>query len=633
MATRQYVGARYIPIFADPVEWDNTREYEYLTMVQHVGETYMSKQDVPIGAPLPDVGQGEESTEYWVHMSNWNAQVETYRQEVLLYNGRISTLEDNLPIADFDSVNTVSNAISNLQTQIGNGFDATDNIAAVIGSGFDATDTIAAAITGEAQTREEQDDIRAITFETVADMKASTDLKAGMICKTNGYYATGDKGAAWYSISNSGTANEMDVIACGALYANLVLQNDYIYPEQIGAYGDGTNDDADVIQYALSICNNVILSNTYCIEKKITLDNKQTINGNGTLLCGSNFADTCMVLIGDTSCPKPHNVTDMDSNLTFNINLDCNFNVFTDGVHVSSSFRNMYRIKITHCSNIGVKTGVQPSNTNAYWLDSAENTYFIFGNNGNDNSTILSTAGNSLLLYADASDDYFAYVSCNNFMRCVYLDGYDRFGTIHPWNSATNLFTGSIALDTISGKAEFETLYCDGLETAIKIADNTNHLIGNVVINYAPQNDNNKTVYPINHTGNNYVTGDLNFYDLNFGEVHFDDSMYGNGFIKCKVNGPRITWSSTKTDIGLLFQTDCVQIGSATAGPGINDSSKMYSGYSGQWLIAKKRTTINNFAELEVMSTDGTKDEKIVYSFTASAPSTNIVTANWHSLF
>lgn len=114
MATRQYIGARYIPVFADPVEWDDTRPYEYLTMVQHEGETYMSKQNVPIGAPLPDISQDEESTEYWVHMSNWNAQVEAYRQEVLTYNGRISTLEDDLPITEFNDTNTVKAAIDGL---------------------------------------------------------------------------------------------------------------------------------------------------------------------------------------------------------------------------------------------------------------------------------------------------------------------------------------------------------------------------------------------------------------------------------------------------------------------------------------------------------------------------------------
>lgn len=63
-------------------------------------------------------------------------------------------------------------------------------------------------------------------FETVADMKAADTLTAGMICHTNGFYASGDGGAAWYEISATGTANEMDVIVCGELFANLIIGNE-----------------------------------------------------------------------------------------------------------------------------------------------------------------------------------------------------------------------------------------------------------------------------------------------------------------------------------------------------------------------------------------------------------------------
>ena len=137
---REYIGARYVPIFADPVTWDDERAYDPLTMVQYSGETYMSKQYVPIGAPLPTVAQGEESNDFWVHMSNWNAQVEGYREEVmryaeevLLFDGRIDTLEADLPTTEFDSTNTVKAAIDAINTAItaiqANGWVTTDRIA------------------------------------------------------------------------------------------------------------------------------------------------------------------------------------------------------------------------------------------------------------------------------------------------------------------------------------------------------------------------------------------------------------------------------------------------------------------------------------------------------------------------
>lgn len=80
---RQYVGARYVPVFADPLEWSDQREYEPLTIVTYQGNSYTSMQSVPVGV---DIG----NTAYWTQTGNYNAQIEAYRQEVLAYDGRIT---------------------------------------------------------------------------------------------------------------------------------------------------------------------------------------------------------------------------------------------------------------------------------------------------------------------------------------------------------------------------------------------------------------------------------------------------------------------------------------------------------------------------------------------------------------
>ena len=49
MANRQYVGARYVPKFADPVEWNGALSYEALTIVTHLGHSFTSKKPVPAG--------------------------------------------------------------------------------------------------------------------------------------------------------------------------------------------------------------------------------------------------------------------------------------------------------------------------------------------------------------------------------------------------------------------------------------------------------------------------------------------------------------------------------------------------------------------------------------------------------
>lgn len=62
MNDTEYIGMRYVPVFADPAQWDISRQYENLMMVTNEGETYISKQFVPTGIKL-------DNTEYWVQIS------------------------------------------------------------------------------------------------------------------------------------------------------------------------------------------------------------------------------------------------------------------------------------------------------------------------------------------------------------------------------------------------------------------------------------------------------------------------------------------------------------------------------------------------------------------------------------
>ena len=71
----QYVGSRYVPIFADPIEWDNHRSYESLTIVTHDGESYTSKCNVGPGIDIINA-------RYWAKTGAYNAQVEQYKNEV-----------------------------------------------------------------------------------------------------------------------------------------------------------------------------------------------------------------------------------------------------------------------------------------------------------------------------------------------------------------------------------------------------------------------------------------------------------------------------------------------------------------------------------------------------------------------
>ena len=65
----QYIGARYVPKFADPLEWQDNTAYEYLTIVTYNGNSYTSRADVPAGVP-------PTNSSYWAETGNFNAQLD-----------------------------------------------------------------------------------------------------------------------------------------------------------------------------------------------------------------------------------------------------------------------------------------------------------------------------------------------------------------------------------------------------------------------------------------------------------------------------------------------------------------------------------------------------------------------------
>ena len=100
MSVREYIGARYVPLFADPIDWDSTKTYEPLTVVYNQGSSYTSRQYVPAGIDI-------SNDTYWARTGNYNAQIEQYRSEVATFDDRITTNETN--------ITTLQNDITDLQ--------------------------------------------------------------------------------------------------------------------------------------------------------------------------------------------------------------------------------------------------------------------------------------------------------------------------------------------------------------------------------------------------------------------------------------------------------------------------------------------------------------------------------------
>lgn len=113
---RQYIGARYVPLFAEPAEWDNTKTYEPLTIVLHEGNSYTSRQYVPIGIDIND-------DEYWALTGNYNAQVEAYRKTAQSALDKATNNETSINNIDANlnalHANTVTDAQNLYDTIIG----------------------------------------------------------------------------------------------------------------------------------------------------------------------------------------------------------------------------------------------------------------------------------------------------------------------------------------------------------------------------------------------------------------------------------------------------------------------------------------------------------------------------------
>lgn len=81
MATLEYIGARYVPMFYrnsdNTSEWRSGVEYEALTIVTWNSNSYTSRIPVPAS-----VGAPSENPEYWVNTGAYNAQITQLQNDV-----------------------------------------------------------------------------------------------------------------------------------------------------------------------------------------------------------------------------------------------------------------------------------------------------------------------------------------------------------------------------------------------------------------------------------------------------------------------------------------------------------------------------------------------------------------------
>ena len=210
--TSMYIGARYVPIFADPVEWDDEREYEPLTIVIHDGSCYTSKCYVPKGAQLPPYPEGQ--TKYWVKTSDYNAQFADLKKTVLDLSRLVEQFQkDNKTFTDL--INGWNEKVQQWETEMTAWGERLDAVESRI---TDLTASLNAEI--DRAKAAEQANAAAIAQETADRKQAISELDAAY--KAADAAEAQAREEADTALSNRITANKTDI---DALKAEQAIQN------------------------------------------------------------------------------------------------------------------------------------------------------------------------------------------------------------------------------------------------------------------------------------------------------------------------------------------------------------------------------------------------------------------------
>ena len=114
MATRQYIGARYVPQFYEnpdtqDAEWKAGVVYEPLTMVTYNSATYTSKKEVP-----STIGDPAANPIYWVATGNYNGQIAYLQAQIGTLADLTTTDKDSL----VDALNEVDGNLKNITAYV-----------------------------------------------------------------------------------------------------------------------------------------------------------------------------------------------------------------------------------------------------------------------------------------------------------------------------------------------------------------------------------------------------------------------------------------------------------------------------------------------------------------------------------
>lgn len=205
--------------------------------------------------------------------------------------------------------------------------------------------------------------------QLIADSETFTN---GLRLKTMGYYSIGDGGNAEYIVTNTQNTKKYQITLENSLYLELILNNDEINVKQIGAYGNGTDNDSSILNNLFdfikdSLINVFIPDGTYLLDEPLNIyggpagDKIVTVRGSGSfgtiLKASTNLVGNVINLKSQEN--EQCRIILKDLYINGNNTAVNGLNIYN--IVTNSIFKN---ITIRYCTNYGLTN--EPTRANVY---------------------------------------------------------------------------------------------------------------------------------------------------------------------------------------------------------------------------------------------------------------------------
>ena len=294
--------------YADPIQWDITRQYEKNTIVidEITGTAYISSKPVPKGVALSrseywnvifDIGRfitlaAQNFANSYEAVLTTTATMETDKDKWVVWNSILYRAKNDIHIGDryvvdgniekytvemfFDELAHLITeetearieADTTLHSEIVDESVARENADITLQGNID---TVQGNVNAEAAARESADTTLQGNIDVEATTRENVDNEIKNIIGT---------------LANLNTPNKTTVVDAINSIVDVFSDKDYVCPEDFGAVGDGVTDDTSAVQQALYANKPVKFLHDYAVTSVVYRNSNNFVDFNGHELIG-----------------------------------------------------------------------------------------------------------------------------------------------------------------------------------------------------------------------------------------------------------------------------------------------------------------------------------------------------------